>query len=380
MTFFLLALGAYRWYVSRPHPGRYVTVAVLFGLGLMAKPQIITFPFVLLLWDYWPLHRVKSAGKADDASARLPGKTLWSLILEKIPLFAIAVASAAMTMKAQAASGAVLSLKSIPFSMRLANAIVSYAKYVEKMIWPAKLAPMYPHPGPWLPSWQVYGSLLFLIVATVLAVEHRERRYLAVGWFWFLGTLVPMIGLVQVGRQAMADRYAYLPLLGLFIIVCWGVSDLCGAKHVPASILATSGLIAIVVLTVVTHRQINYWADNVVLWRHTIAVTAPNYIAQDNLGSALLHVNRPEEAIGHYRIAAALHPTDPVSFFSIAMYEQQHGALLQAIDDYKRAITLTTSFSIKAKAYQNMGIAYRDLGNADMAQQSFAEANRLQGP
>ena len=380
MTFFLLALGAYRWYASKPRLGRYLVVALLFSLGLMAKPQIITFPFVLLLWDYWPLARMGFGSNESPLSKALLQSSFWRLVEEKLPLFAIAAASAAITMKAQRLGGAVLPLGSFPLSIRLSNAVVSYLRYLGKAFWPSPLAPMYPHPGASLPAWQVYGALLLLLAITLFVVEKRRRGYLPVGWFWFLGTLVPMVGLVQVGRQAMADRYAYLPLLGVFLIVCWGLADWAGERRLPALLLPAVGIVVVAMLTVVARRQIGYWADNLVLWTHTIQVTAPNYVAQDNLGGTLLTRKRPEEAIVHFRQAAAIHPVDPVSAFNIGFYEQQHGNLPAAIEQYKRAIVLTTSTALKIKSYQNMGIAYRDLGNSDEARRCFEQARKFQGP
>lgn len=379
MVFFLLALGAYRWYVSKPQISRYAIIAVLFALGLMAKAQIITFPFVLLLWDYWPLRRM-TIGKEPASAASFPQKSLLALVEEKLPLFGIAAASAVMTMKAQRAGGAVISLASSPLAVRLSNAIVSYVKYIENALWPMRLAPMYPHPGDSLRAWQVYGGLLILLAITMFAAERRSRRYLLVGWLWFLGTMVPMIGLVQVGRQAMADRYAYLPLLGIFIMVCWGVADYVQEKHLPAASLPAASCVVILALAVIAHRQIGYWADNVTLWTHTIEVTAPNYVAQDDLGGALMTENRLEEAIGHFREAAAIHPVDPISNFNIGFYDQRHGDLQNAIEQYKKAIILTTSPSLKIQALNNMGLAYRDLGNADKARECFEAAKRMQGP
>lgn len=383
MMFFLLALGAYRWYAANPKLGRYCTVAVLFALGLMSKPQVITLPFVLLLWDYWPLQRMilpssKAASNVNASPSLYPPKSLRALIEEKLPLFGIAAASAVMTMKAQSASGAVLSMSATPLSVRLANAIVSYARYLQKAVWPVHLAPMYPHPGSSLPAWQVYGALLLLLVVTFL-VESRRRRYLLVGWLWFLGTLVPMIGLVQVGRQAMADRYAYLPLIGIFLMVCWAVADWAEQTRLPSTLLPVAGLIIIAALSVVTRRQIGYWADNVTLWTHTIEVTAPNYVAQDDLGGSLMERNRMDEAIVHFRQAAAIHPVDPVSALNIGFYEQQHGNLSVAIDWYKKAVVLTTSPAVKIKALNNMGIAYRTLGNSEQARECFDAAKKLRG-
>ena len=382
MLFFLLALGAYRWYASRPGAGRYTIVAACFVLGLMAKPQIITLPLLLLLWDYWPLRRMSfgSTNTSPASAGDFPQKSLRFLIVEKLPLLGIALGGAIITMKAQQASGAVVALGASPLSIRLSNAIVSYVKYIGKAFWPTRLAPMYPHPGDSLPAWQVYGALLALMAISFLVAELRQRRYLLVGWLWFLGALVPMIGLVQVGRQAMADRYAYLPLLGIFIIVCWGLSDWAEEKSAPAVLLPVVSVVVVFVLSVVARRQIAYWADNVTLWTHTVQVTAPNYIAQDDLGGALMERKRLEEAIVHFREAAAIHPVDPISALNIGFYEQQHGNLTGAIEHYKRAIYLTTSPSTKIKALNNMGLAYRDLGDSEQARACFAEARKLQGP
>ncbi len=411
MTFFLLALGAYSWYAAKPKVGRYVVVALLFALGLMAKPQVITFPFVLLLWDYWPLERfalrsspfalrgndsTELSDKKQKAKNALPSsgeqrsansegrpsgekQFLW-LIVEKIPLFAIAAASAIVTMLAQSSGNAVLSLGAVPLSIRLSNAIVSYVRYLLKMAWPLHLAPMYPHPGSSLHAWEVYGALLVLLALTMWAIEQRRHRYVLVGWLWFLGTLVPMIGLVQVGRQAMADRYAYLPLLGIFIVVCWGVADWFAAKHLPAVILPIAGVFVVATLSLIARRQIAYWADNLVIWQHTIEVTPPNYIAEDNLGGILLQRGRSEEANEHYRRAAAIHPTDPISAFNLGVYEQKHGELRAAIEHYRQAVYLTTRSALQIPALNNMGHAYADLGESDQARQCFDQARRLQGP
>ena len=404
MTFFLLALCAWRWYAAKPHALRYSVVAVLFALGLMAKPQIITFPFVLLLWDYWPLGRLafrhslfafrqkdapgasdeiqlaKDEQRSSDEERKAKGEERFlRLLLEKLPLLAIVAASAVLTMKAQRASGAVLSLGATPLSVRLSNGLVSYVKYLMNAFWPTGLAPMYPHPGDSLRAWQVYGALLILLTITLLVVERRRRPYLLVGWLWFLGTLVPMIGLVQVGRQAMADRYAYLPLLGIFIMVCWGVADWAAEERLPAALLPAVSIVVVLALSIVARRQIGYWADNVILWAHTIQVTPPNYVAQDNLGGALMGHKRLDEAVVHFREAEAIHPVDPISTFNIGFYDQEHGNFYGAIEQYKRAIILTTSPSVKIQAWNDMGFAYRSLGNSQQAHECFEAAKKLQG-
>ena len=237
MFFFLLAMGAYRWYASRPRVGSYTVVALLYALGLMAKPQVVTFPLVLLLWDYWPLQRMFAG--AEESSTRkapeavIPPKELSWLILEKLPLLALSAISAVVTMIAQRVGGGMN--PDVSLFIRLSNAIVSYLRYVEKTFWPVHLAPMYSHPGSSLTTWQIVAAFSFLVAATGLVIGGRQRRYLVMGWLWFLGTMVPMIGLVQVGRQAMADRYAYLPLLGLFIMICWSAADWAEQRHVPSA-------------------------------------------------------------------------------------------------------------------------------------------------
>ncbi|HZM10837.1 MAG TPA: hypothetical protein VFC15_11560, partial [Candidatus Limnocylindrales bacterium] len=195
MLFFLLALGVYRWYAREPRPGRYAVVALLFALGLMAKPQVITLPFVLLLWDYWPLRRMFADGEfaATGSATVFPARSFSRLVLEKLPLVALSAVSAAITIKAQRVGGGIN--PELSLSARLANAIVSYARYVGKAVWPTHLAPMYPHPGNSLAKWEVFTALLFLLVVTALVTAGRRHRYLPVGWLWFLGTLIPMIGL-----------------------------------------------------------------------------------------------------------------------------------------------------------------------------------------
>ena len=241
LLFFLLALGAYRWYAREPRVGRYVAVALLYALGLLAKPQVITFPFVLLLWDYWPLRRMfASSPELNSGTAThavIPPRNLSWLVLEKLPLFALSAASAFMTMKAQRAGADKVWY---PLSIRLGNAIVSYAKYLRDAVWPSRLAVFYPHPGNSLRGWQVGAALLLLLVITALVIE-LGHRYLTVGWLWFLGTMVPMIGLEGVGyqgMQGMADRYAYLPFIGLFIMICWGVSEWAEQRHISTAWLA----------------------------------------------------------------------------------------------------------------------------------------------
>ena len=306
MFFFLFALGAYRWYASKPRASRYVVVALMFACGLMAKPQVITLPFVLLLWDYWPLGRMRARSEDLPAGVApenvLPSKSLSWLMWEKLPLLVLAVPSAIVTLIAQHESGAMSGPHWQPVPIRIENAIVAYVRYLGKACWPAQLSVLYPHPGSSLRAWQVLGALLLLLAITALTVaERHRRRYLLMGWLWFLGTLVPMIGLVQVGVQAMADRYAYLPFVGLFIMVCWGVGGLIQQEQVPMPWQAGVSVAVLLALTVVAHRQLGYWSDNVTLWSRVVAlesITAQshsdNWVAENNLGHALLNTGQEE--------------------------------------------------------------------------------------
>ncbi len=387
MLFFLLALGAYRWYVREPRTSRYVVMAAFFALGLMSKPQIITFPFVLLLWDYWPLRRMAIASDAgglavaDDSpdltKSAQPQRSFSWLIAEKLPLFALCGASALITMRAQQIAGAMNTVKNtFPLSIRLGNAIVCYARYLGKAFWPSRLALIYPHPGMSLPLWQVLAALVLLVAVTLLVWRERRRRYLLVGWSWFLGTMVPMIGLVQVGEQAMADRYAYLPFIGLFIMICWGVAEWAEQEKVPMALLAGVSVVVLAALSVTAHRQLSYWSDNVVLWKHIIEVTPPNYIAQDDMGGALLNAGQLEAAMQHFREAAQIYPLDPFSNLNLAIYAQQHDDPRQAIARAQIVLTRTPSPRLRAKAYTTLAFAYRDLGDQTKSQENFEAAQK----
>ena len=383
MLFFLLALGAYRWYVADRKPGRYLAVAVLFALGLMAKPQVITFPFVLLLWDYWPLQRMRfgarpaAPAKTQEKSRSLDSLSFWQLVGEKVPLFVLAGISAAITMTAQRADGTKILY---PFGLRLEYALVSYAQYTGKALWPARLAPFYPHPD-YVALWQAGLALLLLALITALAVVSRRRHpYLIVGWLFFLGTLVPMLGFEGVGyqgRQGMADRYAYLPFVGLFIMICWGVAEWASRSHIPVTLLRGSSVAVLCVLGVVSYRQVGYWRDNVTLWTHAVQVTKGNFLAENNLGKALLSDGRTEEGIAHFFKAVAIYPSDPVGNLNIGIYEQKRGNLPAAIERYRKTISLTPDPELKAAAWTNMAGAYRQLGDTEDAEQSAAAAAKL---
>ncbi|MFZ0802861.1 MAG: tetratricopeptide repeat protein [Terriglobales bacterium] len=362
MLFLLLALEAYGWYVRRPSVGRYSAVAALFACGLMAKPMVITLPFLLLLWDYWPLQRAQNFVK---------------LGLEKVPLLALSAASAVVTMKAQRAGNAVGTMVEYPLSLRMENAAISYARYLGKALWPSALSPQYPYPEGALTGQAIGACVLLLVITVLIFTAGKHRRYLAVGWLWFLGALVPMIGLVQVGSQAMADRYAYLPFVGLFVLICWGLTDLAGDQAASKIALAVVSCLALAALSAVTFRQIAYWNDNLTLWSHAVAVTQGSFIAEDNLGGALLTEGKENEAMPHFRAAAALDSIDPMSHLNLAAYAQRQGHPQEAIDLYAKVLTMTRDPRLRATAFSDMGYALRDLGDSEHAKASFRAAVNL---
>ena len=360
--FFLLGLGAYGWYAKRPGVQRYLAVMAFFVLGLMSKPMVITFPFVLLLVDYWPLERMQ-------------GGNLDRLVLEKTPLMALSAGSAIITMIAQRSGGAVRSVIEYPLGVRLENAIVAYVMYLGKAVWPARLAPMYPHPGDSLPAWEVAACALLLALITGFTLYLRSR-YLAAGWFWYLGTMVPVIGLVQVGGQAMADRYAYIPFIGLFVMTVWGIADLARERGLRKWAAAT-GSVIVLALCGVSYVQLGYWKDSATLWSHTLAVTRNNFVAHDNLGNALVSQGNFDEAIAQFRAAAEINPHDPLSALNIGAYDQQHGKPQDAIRQYELVLRLTTDPTLQTNAYANMGSAYRGLHDYSHAADNFQSALKI---
>ncbi len=371
--FFFLTLWAYGWYAQKPGWKRYLAVAGLLAAGLASKPMVITLPFVLLLLDYWPLARVQ--GK-QGAGTIYPAFSWSRLIVEKLPLFAISAASAVITMEAQRSGGAVRTVTEFSFGIRVANAIHAYAMYLWKMLWPSRLAPLYPHPGDSLAAWQVFLAALVLLAITGAIWRFRGRRYLLVGWLWFLGTLVPVIGLVQVGEAAMADRYAYIPLIGIFIMIAFGVADWAREKNLSfwPALPAAAVLVA---LAVATHAQIGYWQTNQGLWSHAIAVTENNFVAEDNLGGALILGGNEEEAHAHFVAAARINPKDPLSHSNLGTYALTHHQMREAVAQYEAATTMTSDPGLLAQTYANLGAAYRGLGEDENARTNYDQSLRL---
>jgi protein O-mannosyl-transferase len=375
MFFCMVALWAYGRYTEQRTVPRYLLVFGAFAAGLMAKPQIVTFPFVLLLWDSWPLGRwpIEKDPKSNMSS-------LGRLIQEKIPLFVLSLASSIVTVRAQMAGGTIGDLVSTPLSLRLQNVTVAYARYLGKAIWPFHLALLYPYPTNGLPVWQSVGAALLLLAISALVFVERQRRYLVIGWLWFLGTLVPMIGVVQVGVAAMADRYAYLPLIGLLMMVTWGLADWAQAHAIGSKWLATATVAALILFGWLTYRQVGYWHDSEALWRHTLEVTGDNYTAEVNLGGELLRTGQEEEASMHFRRAIEIHPEDMIALLYLGAYEGRHGDYADAAEHIAASLhymTDSTDPAWKDFAYTNLGTAYRNLHDYDRARENFLTALQI---
>jgi protein O-mannosyl-transferase len=384
MLFFLLTLHAYGWYVRRGSVRRYAVVAGLFALGLMAKPEIITLPFVLLLWDYWPLQRmgggsvpsshfsVLSEGSGEDLSAAdvaIP-RTFSYLLLEKVPLLILSAGSAVITLLAQRAGNAV---RVASDRVRFGNAVVAYVRYLGKAFWPVRLAVVYPHPGS-LPTWQIVASSAALLTLTALVLHWRKRRYLAVGWFWFLGTLVPVIGIVQVGVQAMADRYAYLPYIGLFVCVVWGVAETARERKIAAVWLAVPAVLVLLTLGMLSRRQLAYWHDSETLWRHTLSVTERNFMAHDGLARTLAKQGRTEEAIAEFNATETIAAYSASAMIDLGVYEQTHGHVRDAIGQYGLSLDASPDSKSRAIALSYLGLAFMEVGDLNRAKASYREA------
>ena len=375
MLFFLLTVGAYQWYAKRPRVERYLVVTVLFACGLMSKPQIITLPLVLLLWDYWPLRRMFPAGGPGF------GKSFSWLVAEKLPLLALSAVSAVITVKAQTqdeANAMIGGLNSFTLASRTGNALIAYVRYLEKAVWPTHLAFFYPHSRS-TSAWQAAGATLLLALVTVVVVIKRNRRYLPVGWFWFLGTAIPMIGVVQVGSQAMADRYAYLPFIGLFIAVTWAVSDWAERWTSAKLWLPALSVAILAALSFSTRRQVSYWSDDLTLWTHATEAVPNNWMAENAIGEDLLRKNDREAAVPHFRAAAAIEPLALFPHYHLGIYEEERKHPREALQQLLAVIDLTQPYaaqtaSMRSNVYAYMSYAYNELGDYSNQQKCMALA------
>ena len=360
--FWMLTMVAYAWYARRPGIIRYLGVVSAFALGLMAKPMLVTLPCVLLLLDYWPLNRLQSLGKA---------------VLEKLPLFALTIVSCVITFLAQQKGGAVESFEKYPFLVRVCNALVAYATYLVKTFLPEDLAVLYPHPGTWRFA-TVAGAGMLLVIASVAAlVFWHSKRYSVVGWLWYLGTLVPVIGIIQVGQQYMADRYSYIPLIGIFIILVWGACDLAQGLIRPKLALGTAAAIVLAVCVVATSRQLQHWRNSITLFAHTVSVTRSNATAHYNLGQALSVRGFTKEALPHYERAIALRTNYTDAHNNLGLTLAMMGKLQDATNHYTSALHSNPS---NAAAHVNFGFALLRLGQPTDAASHFERALALESP
>jgi protein O-mannosyl-transferase len=366
--FFFLTLIAYSRFVERRGLLRYLLALLFFLLGLMSKPMLVSLPLVLLLLDYWPHRRLGGEGEPAGQVARRAA----ALIVEKIPFIAATLFSCAMTMRAQ--SGAISDTNLVPVALRLENALVAYLRYLGKTVWPWELGMLYPHPQS-IPLWQVAGALVALVLITgVVLLYRRSFPYLATGWFWFLITLLPVLGLVQVGAQAMADRYSYLPSIGLYICAAWGARDLARRFPLLERSLPVFAGIAIIACAALTYRQAGFWSDNVTLYRHTLEVTRDNVIVHDNLGLTLSRQGDWEGAISEYRAALGIAPSFKQSHLNLGIALVRRGQLEEGIREYLEALRLAPDYK---EAHNNLGLALARKGDLDGAIRQYQEALRV---
>ena len=402
--FWLLTMYTYARYVEFPKTGRYLTVLLFYIMGLMAKPMLVTLPFVLLLMDFWPLNRFRLYPADKQINQSNPKTSIRWLIFEKTPLFIITFLFSIICIFAQ--GEAVQSLDSLPLSLRLSNVFISYSQYLSKILWPSHLAVFYPYPTSY-PIWQVAGSVLLLVSLSVITISKaRKYPYIAVGWLWFIGTLFPVSGIVQVGSHAMADRYTYVPLIGLFIIMAWGGPDLFIEKyHFKKKLTGGISCILLFALMLCAFLQVNHWRDSISLFSHAINVTDNNWLAYNNLGGtlnvqgdykkaipyfrkaieinpghlkahiniglALSHIGENQEAIKHYLFVLKINPDNSEVHNNLGLLLAKKNNVKEAINHFKKAVSLNPDY---AEAYNNLGVAMARQGNFKEAIIQFKKA------
>ena len=371
--FSLLTIAAYGAYARRPDWKKYFAVVAAFALALMSKPMAVSLPLALLLLDYWPL------GRYDERYENLPSRDKWlRLSVEKLPLFAMSAASSVATMFAQKAGGAVADASALPLALRLGNAIVSYVAYIGKTIWPANLAVFYPHPRSSLLGSDVMASTVILLAITAAVFYFRRARYLVTGWFLFFITLIPVIGIVQVGAQAMADRYAYVPCIGLFIIIAWGSSDLLNAISLPRAVTAVAVLCLLSALAAATNRYLQYWQSGVKLLTHaTIVAGRPDPGLEEFLADDLASNGRISEAYQHYGNACVLLPNLATCHYNMAEILFTRHQLRDALQQYQLAGSLATTQDMALSSLINSGEILLELGDFETAQMRLAAALQI---
>jgi tetratricopeptide (TPR) repeat protein len=366
----ILTAWAYVSWTRERGGARRMLVAGLLALGLTAKPMLVTLPLTLLVLDFWPLSRWP-----ESSDGRAGWRVAWPLVREKLPLLLLAVASGAVTLAVQSAGRAVGSVQEFPPAARLANALVSCVAYLAKTVWPVRLAVFYPHPGTSLPLWKPVAAAAVVAAVTWIAVRlRRSHPYVLAGWAWYLITLLPVLGLVQVGEQAMADRYTYVPLIGPFVAAAWGVADAVRAARAPRVALSLGAVSVLLVLSLVTRAQASTWKDSLSLFSHAIEVTRDNYLAHVDLGTALSRAGRSDEALAHFDQAVRIRPDDAPAHYNLGVEFARRGRETEAGEQYVRALALDPGY---AAAHNNLGILLAGQGKIADAARHYAEAARL---
>ena len=393
--FWMLTMGAYISYAAHPRFRTYLPVFALFALGLTAKPMLVTLPFVLLLLDYWPLQRIEQKPATEEVYTEVSkragsrkGTSFFSLptahrslltpvrllLLEKMPLITLAAISSVITFVVQQRESLVVSHEALPPGDRIANAFISYVTYIGKAIWPSNLAFYYPYQ--WWASWQVLGALLFFITVTSIVIWLTKRwRYLTVGWLWYVVTLVPVIGLVQVGSQVRADRYTYIPLIGVCVMAAWGIPELLKERRYRKEVLIALSTITLSCFFIATWIQVGYWQNSLILFDHTLKVTDKNYIAFKHRGDAYATLGNLKNAIADFDRAIAINPQYGLAYMGRAAAKQELGNNEEAISDYDRAVVIMPKF---ATAYYYRGNAYAAIGKYTQAIEDYDRSIRLE--
>ena len=367
--FWMLTIGFYLHYVKRPGPLRYLMVCIAFVLGLMAKPMMVTLPFVLLLLDAWPLDRLKYRTSPNAFIS-----SFLRLLAEKIPLLTLSAAAGAMTLVAQKRGGGLVSSDHYPIYERIANAIVSYVAYISKMIWPSNLAVFYPFPKDFS-AILVAGALLALIIISVLAIRWaRPFPFFIIGWLWYLGTLLPVIGLIKIGDFSMADRYTYIPLIGLFIIIAWGIPEICANYRFKKNILSAAAIVTLVSFSIVTFSQVRYWSNSIALFKHTLRVTENNFFAHFVLGHTYSGQGRSELSIANFKEAVRINPKIAVLHNDLGRALASQGKFKEAIPKLKDALDVKPDFPEAHYSMANVLVAQKKYDEAIF---HFSEAIRL---
>ena len=374
--FFLLCLGAYAWYSQKPGVTRFLLVVLLFACGLASKPMVITLPFVLLLLDFWPLRRVRNFSKP-PAVSHLPQYSALFLVLEKLPLLALSAASAWVTIHAQSAWKAT-EVVNAPLSLRIDNALISYATYFWKTFLPFGLALYYPFPVHGIPLWQtVISAVLLLALSAFVFWNARRQPYLVTGWCFFLGTLVPVLGILQVGGQAHADRYMYMPIIGLLFSAVWSFSALADAKKISRGVRTGTLLFGLAALYALSARQLTFWHSSYDLWTRSISVTRDNAFAEHILSMELIRSGRTAEVFPHLRRAVELNPNDFASRVNLGNAYSSQGQEREALEQYTAVMEGSDDPRLLLSASINAGSSYRKLGDLTHAEAAYRQALRV---